>query len=290
MTVSTTLTTSTNYSTAEHTMQYDPIKKSLGSFIGNSRMLRRVFYLLLDLLLLRSWHVRRLLRRVSVSLPQDAEVLDAGTGFGQYSYRMAVMNRSWKITAIDIDDDHVSMLSKFIASVNLASRVKVMAGDLVKLNQQNKFDLILSVDVMEHIEEDSLVFRNFFEALKPGGILVISTPSDKGGSDVHGHGDTSFIDEHVRDGYNREALTETLKKTGFNEVSASYTYGKPGSAAWKLSMKYPVKLISLSGIFWVILPLYYLVVMPFALTLNMLDVSISHESGTGLIIKAVKNR
>jgi 2-polyprenyl-3-methyl-5-hydroxy-6-metoxy-1,4-benzoquinol methylase len=271
-------------------MQYDPIKKSLGSLIGNNKLLRRFFYILLDVLLLRSWHVRGLLRRESQNMPDNAEILDAGAGFGQYTYRMARMNRSWNITAIDIDESHVSMFSNFIASTGLDNRVKVTVEDLTKLAKNNTYHLIISVDVMEHIEEDKLVFRNFYKALKTGGILVISTPSDRGGSDVHNHGDKSFIDEHVRDGYNMEALTGILREVGFSDISAVYTYGFPGSLAWKLSMKYPVKLISFSRIFWVILPFYYLVVMPFALILNLLDVTTRNKSGTGLLVKAVKTQ
>ena len=49
----------------------------------------------------------------------------------------------------------------------------------------NIYNIILSVDVMEHIEEDVLVFQNFYKSLKNNGVLLISTPSDKGGSDVH---------------------------------------------------------------------------------------------------------
>ncbi|TVQ95136.1 MAG: methyltransferase type 11, partial [Bacteroidetes bacterium] len=38
-------------------MQYDPIKASLGRFFNRSIFFRKVFYKLLDLLLLRAWHV-----------------------------------------------------------------------------------------------------------------------------------------------------------------------------------------------------------------------------------------
>lgn len=269
-------------------MQYDPIKKSLGSIAGSNIILRRVLYCLLDILLLRSWHIRHLLRRESRNLPHDAEILDAGAGFGQYSHRLASMNRSWRITAIDIDEDHISDFAGFVARSGLGERIKAIGGDLTKLDISNRFNLILSVDVMEHIEEDKKVFANFHNALKPGGLLVISIPSDKGGSDVRKHGDKSFIDEHVRDGYNREDLMGTLQKAGFKDISADYSYGVPGSLGWRLSMKYPVKLIGFSGIFWVILPFYYMVLMPFVLILNLLDVSFRHSSGTGLIVKAVK--
>ena len=94
---------------------------------------------------------------------------------------------------------------------------------------------------MEHIEEDVKVFRNFYNSLQDNGILLISTPSDKGGSDVHNEEEESFIDEHVRDGYSIKDISEKLSLAGFRNIEASYTYGKPGNISWRLSMKYPDK-------------------------------------------------
>jgi SAM-dependent methyltransferase len=269
-------------------MQYDPIKRKLGTLFGKTTSARIFFYLLLDLLLLRSWHVRKALRGISRDLPSGAEILDAGAGFGQYTWRMASMNRGWKISAIDIKEEQVADCNRFFSQAGLSDRVLYSTGDLTSFYGPPRYDLILSVDVMEHIEEDTKVFQIFFDTLKPGGILLISTPSDKGGSDVHDAGDSSFIDEHVRDGYNIDAITQTLGQIGFSSVKASYTYGCPGSISWRLSMKYPIKLLNTSALFWVILPFYYILVMPFALLLNLLDVNIKHKSGTGLIVKAVK--
>jgi SAM-dependent methyltransferase len=269
-------------------MQYDPIKRKVGYLFGRTPLARRIFYRLLDILLLRSWHVRKELKRVAQTLPHGAEILDAGAGFGQYTWRMASMNKSWKISAIDIKEEQVADCNRFFSQTGVSDRVLYSTGDLTSFYGPPRYNLIISVDVMEHIEDDNTVFRIFLDTLKPGGTLLISTPSDKGGSDVHDSSDSSFIDEHVRDGYNIDALTSTLRDIGFSKVTASYTYGVPGSIAWRLSMKYPVKLLNLSALFWAIVPLYYIVVMPFALVLNLLDLKIAHKTGTGLIVKAVK--
>lgn len=269
-------------------MQYDPIKRKIGYLFGKTPLARRGFYRLLDILLLRSWHVRKALKEVARSLPNGAEILDAGAGFGQYTWRMASMNKTWKISAIDLKEEQVADCNRFFRQMGVADRVLYATGDLTSFYGPPRYNLILSVDVMEHIEDDITVFRIFLDTLKPGGTLLISTPSDQGGSDVHHSNDSSFIDEHVRDGYNIAALTATLRNIGFTSVTAAYTYGVPGSIAWHLSMKYPVKLLNLSALFWAILPFYYIVVMPFALVLNLLDISITHKSGTGLIVKAVK--
>jgi SAM-dependent methyltransferase len=269
-------------------MQYDPIKRRLGLIFGKAPLARKIFYRLLDILLLRSWHVRKALREVARTLPQGAEILDAGAGFGQYTWRMSAMNKSWRISAVDIKEEQVADCNNFFAKAGVSDRVLYSTGDLTSLYGPPRYNLILSVDVMEHIADDNAVFRIFYDTLKPEGTLLISTPSDQGGSDVHEHGDSSFIDEHVRDGYNIDEISNTLRNIGFSSVYASYTYGWPGSVAWRLSMKYPVKLLNISALFWIILPFYYLATMPFVLMLNLADVAVKHKKGTGLLIRAVK--
>ena len=269
-------------------MQYEPIKRSLGRFFAGSLFLRKTLYFLLDLLLLRTWHVKKALRKIARQFPGEASVLDAGSGFGQYTWRMSRMNSHWKFNAIDINSEQIEDCNSFFRKTGLADRVTFQTGDLTKLNDINTYNIILSVDVMEHIEEDVLVFTNFCNSLKTGGILLISTPSDKGGSDVHNDHEESFIDEHVRDGYSIKDITEKLTRAGFSSVEAGYTYGKPGNISWRLSMKYPIKMLNISYFFFLILPFYYLIFFPVSVILNIFDLNITHKSGTGLLVTARK--
>jgi hypothetical protein len=53
-------------------------------------------------------------------------------------------------------------------------------------------------------------------------------------------------------------------------------------------MKYPMKMLNISQLFLLILPVYYVLVMPFALILNFIDSHAAHRSGTGLVVLAWK--
>ena len=269
-------------------MQYDPIKQSLGNVFNKATFLRIFFYKLLDLLLLRTWHVKSELRKLKSDLSGKINILDAGSGFGQYSFYMARKYPSSTILAVDIKQEQIDDCKDFFKKINLSDRVRFENQDLTTFTSSNDYHLILSVDVMEHIEEDVVVFKNLYSSLKKGGILIISTPSDQGGSDVHGEGDASFIDEHVRDGYNILEIEDKLKEAGFSTVIARYSYGPPGQISWRLSMKYPILMLNASRLFFIILPFYYLVVYPFVLVLNFIDVRRRQSSGTGLIVKAIK--
>lgn len=271
-------------------MHYDPIKQRLGRLFNRWLFTRRVFYRLLDVLLLRTWHIHKEIKRFTRETPsgRPVRVLDAGSGFGQYTYYMARKNKNWDITAIDLKKDEIDSCQRFFDK-SAIGHVRFQVEDLTTFSNKGAYDLILSVDVMEHIEEDRAVFVNFFESLKPGGLLLINTPSDKGGSGVSHSADVSFIDEHVRDGYSPEEIRQKLKEAGFSKIETRYTYGWPGNLSWHLSMKYPIQMLSMSKFMLFLLPLYYLLVMPLSLILNAADVRMQHQSGTGLLVRAWKH-
>lgn len=268
-------------------MQYDPIKRNLGNVFNRAPWLRKMFYKMLDLLLLRAWHIRKAIKQWSKTAPADANILDAGSGFGQYDYYLSSLNPNWKINAVDVKEEQIADCNRFFGQIK-RNNVHFAYADLTTFSEPSSYDLIVSVDVMEHILEDVQVFRNFHASLKANGMLLISTPSDQGGSDVHEHDEESFIEEHVRDGYNINEIQNKLKSVGFTKTEAHYQYGKQGSLSWRLSMKYPILALGKTKLFYIVLPFYYLLTFPLCLYLNNRDVRKTHTTGTGLIVKAWK--
>ena len=268
-------------------MEYDPIKKSLGKVFNSTPVLRILFYKLLDLLLLRTWHVKKEIRAWSRGHSGPAAILDAGMGFGQYSYFLSSFNKDWIIKGVDVKEEQIADCNAFFQKIG-RENASFAYADLTAFGEPSRYDFILSVDVMEHILDDTAVFRNFHRSLRDGGMVLISTPSDQGGSDVHEHHEGSFIGEHVRDGYNVQEIQEKLRASGFSRTEASYQYGKPGQISWQLSMKYPILMLGVSKLFFIVLPFYYIITFPVSLLLNYADVKGNHSTGTGLIVKAWK--
>ena len=213
-------------------------------------------------------------------------MMDAGSGFGQYSFYIARKNQLCSIDAIDVKKEQIEDCNQFFSQCGIRN-VTFSIGDLTKSHASDKYDLILCVDVMEHILEDVDVFKHFHRAMKSGAMLLISTPSDQGGSNADEHGE-SFIGEHVRDGYNVDDMRQKLNTAGFSKTEILYSYGWPGKIAWKLSMKYPMQMLNLSKAFFIFLPFYYLLTYPFSYLFNWMDTYTKHPTGTGLIVKAWK--
>ncbi len=267
-------------------MKYDPIKKVLGNAVSNNTFLRKVFYWLLDLLFLRSWHVRKKIRELYQEKTK-MNIFDAGMGFGQYTYFMAKRFPESRILAVDVKEEQVEDCKRFFSHSGFKN-VTFEIADLTKINYSNEFDFILCVDVMEHIAEDELVFKNFANALKQGGKLLVNTPSNLGGSDAHSDDDESFIEEHARIGYSKEDITEKINRAGLDVASFSYSYGKFGTISWRFGIKYPILMAGTSKIFILLLPVYYLLTLWFVLIFMWLDVNTENKDGTGVLVVAEK--
>ncbi|MEM0961786.1 MAG: class I SAM-dependent methyltransferase [Bacteroidota bacterium] len=267
-------------------MDYDPVKDRLGGFFWRTPARTKAFYRILDAVFLRSWYVRRALRRhVDAMGPGPVRVLDAGTGFGQYAYWLVDTFPNVQVTAVDIKDDYLRRAQAFLAQTPHASRVAFEKADLtLPMEYAETFDLALSVDVMEHIEDDRAVFRHVRAALKPGGVFIVNTPSDQGGSGVTEEGDESFIGEHVRDGYPLAELVEKLETAEMEVTETAYAYGPIGSVAWRLLVKWPIQMLSASRWLTPLVAAYYVPAGPVGLALNAVDVARDNETGTGLLV------
>ncbi|RAP37458.1 SAM-dependent methyltransferase [Legionella quinlivanii] len=68
----------------------------------------------------------------------------------------------------------------FTAGLQFAAQrlpfANLMQMDARNIPFDNEFDSIGAFDVIEHIEEDSLVLAQVFQALKPGGVCMLSVP------------------------------------------------------------------------------------------------------------------
>jgi len=269
-------------------MHYDPIKNIFASAIKTNTFLRILFYKILDLIFLRSWYVRRELKNIKRFKPDKTlNIYDAGSGFGQYTYFMSTKLKPCNIFSIDVKEDWINDCKYFFQTKKI-DNAKFAVEDLTSITHLNKFDLILSVDVMEHIEDDMKVFQNFYNSLKDGGYLLINTPSIYGGSDVHTEDGTSFIGEHARDGYSPEDLRNKLEPLGFKIENIKFTYGFWGDKAWRLGIKIPMQLLNYSKLFFLFLPFYFIITFPFTFIMMFIDYKSNNKIGSGINLLAKK--
>lgn len=261
-------------------MYYDPIKNRFASVIALFSDLRIAFYWILDLLLLRQAYVKREINRY-MSNHTPLRFYDAGAGFCQYSWYILKNDPHATVMATDLKNDYLADFSSY-AAIHFPGRFTYQTADLQNYTTANEHDIAVAIDILEHIPDDVAAMHNLYNSLAPGGILIISTPSDLDEA-------AKYTEEHVRPGYNKADLEQKLSSVGFEISSSRYTYGFWGALSWKLCMKYPMNLISIHKSLALILPLWYLITYPFAFVMMQLDLRADNPRGTGILTVARKS-
>jgi 2-polyprenyl-3-methyl-5-hydroxy-6-metoxy-1,4-benzoquinol methylase len=104
--------------------------------------------------------------------PHGARALEIGPGSGIY---IPVLKQA--CTEVYISDCERAYLKAIERSYADDHCVKVVVDDITQSQlPSDHFDLVLCTEVVEHIADSQAVFRHIARILKPGGMLVLSTP------------------------------------------------------------------------------------------------------------------
>lgn len=165
------------------------------------------------------------LRRISKLLPDHASsILDGGCGRGVISRYLARRYKSAQVDAID-GDERAQRKNIALAKVIGLSNCHHEVADLLDYVAPNKYDLIVSVDNLEHIEDDERVLANYYISMKEGGNLFVHVPHYYRRWPVFGWQENFDVPGHVRPGYHLPQLTERVERAGFEVCETGYSYG-----------------------------------------------------------------
>ncbi len=104
-------------------------------------------------------------------------ILEVGAGIGaNTTYLLESSERINTWVCLEPDKQLTADIPNHV-STELMKRVDIVNGYSGDLNQPEKYDTLLYIDVIEHIEDDAAEIRVAHSLLKPGGYLVILVPS-----------------------------------------------------------------------------------------------------------------
>jgi ubiquinone/menaquinone biosynthesis C-methylase UbiE len=168
---------------------------------------------------IRAAAVLKYLKRIN----EPEKILDAGCGCGVMAFEIAKLFTSAMVIGIDNRKSFVDENNEIAKKSNLKN-CSFRNLDLFKLSGKDEFNIILSTDNMEHIENDDRLLELFYSILTPGGKLILHVPHTN--RNLFGWKRMNFmgIEGHVRPGYYKDELEKKLKRAGFMIVESSYSY------------------------------------------------------------------
>jgi 2-polyprenyl-3-methyl-5-hydroxy-6-metoxy-1,4-benzoquinol methylase len=223
---------------------------------------------------LRFLHVIKLINQ---KIQSPNEILDAGAGNGNYIFYVRKVFPKAKITGIDISKGKIANISNIANLLNL-KKILFDKKTLTNLKGKQKYDLVLCIDVLEHIKNDILAIKNISESLKPRGSLILHVPKDRKLVYRHLKRFKEFnIEDHVREEYRIEEILDKIKKSGLRVKKFSYTLGWFGSLAWEIDQ---LLIVHLRKVRYITFPILYVLILA--------DVYITNNNGNGFLFHCVK--
>jgi SAM-dependent methyltransferase len=183
--------------------------------------------------------VRGRLLKIAKSNPDDPDILDVGGRKSHYTVGVPA-----KITIIDLPreseiqkDLNLGINRQIIESTRMrrTNVREMLLDDMTKSSlPSSKFDCVVAVEVLEHVEEDARFVSEVHRVLEPGGVFLMTTPN--------GDSVKNTNPDHKRH-YTREQLYSLLQSY-FEVVDVEYAiqggrFRTVGLRGWSLA--HPVR-------------------------------------------------
>lgn len=136
------------------------------------------------------------------------DVLEIGCGIG------GVIGELRRISNLRLTGSEISIQGLRYARAKLPD-VEFIQLDATEMPFRAEFDAIGAFDVLEHIDADERVMTQVFDALRPGGLFIVTVPQYQWM--------WSRLDEivHHKRRYGRNDLLDKLRRAGFEVVRAT---------------------------------------------------------------------
>ena len=115
--------------------------------------------------------IYRLFEKLLKAHQEGGKLLDFGAGKGELSRRLLNLRAFESVVSVDI----MSRPEGFASSIDWHSQDLNKPTDLPSAS----FDIIVSAEVIEHLENPRATMREWFRLLKPGGYVIFSTPNNQ---------------------------------------------------------------------------------------------------------------
>jgi SAM-dependent methyltransferase len=142
-----------------------------------------------------------------LGLPARARVLDAGCGSGR---NMIELSDLGTVTGIELSETSVALARQRDAG-------EIVVGLVLETPfPDDSFDLAVSLDVIEHLDDDLTALRELRRTVAPGGALLVTVPAYQWLWSGHDE-----INHHHRR-YTRRSLQRVAERAGWTQVRTTY--------------------------------------------------------------------
>lgn len=251
-----------------------------------------VLYFVNYLLHLRNWHINTAVYKKLNQFNDDFRLLDAGVGEGQFLIPLAKNFPNSLFTGIDKLASHELFCSTYAKRCK-HQNVHFLTQELEVFKSDYTYDSIICIGVLQYIQNDALVVKNFYQQLNHGGFFLLYVP-------VHNRSILPFYRflseklanyETIQDRqriYNKLQIETMLFEIGFNIEEQQDTYGFFGIISNELINTYFMIFNKSHIVLRVLVTIVFILIYPLILLFMIFDYLLPKSTGNGLLIVARK--
>jgi 2-polyprenyl-3-methyl-5-hydroxy-6-metoxy-1,4-benzoquinol methylase len=151
----------------------------------------------------------------SVGLPPGCSVLEAGCGAGFAADYLS--GRYGQYMGIDYSQELIGYARKY----NALSSVRFEVSDVNEFESDERFDLILMIGLLHHLDDPEKILVKMTALLKPGGWVVANEPQTANplfqiARKLRMSLDRNYSNEQVQ--YGKKQLAQMFCRAGFSEI------------------------------------------------------------------------
>lgn len=148
-----------------------------------------------------------------------SSILEVGAGFGTFCEEMKSREMFSRVVAVEPSPEW--------AKICREKRIETIESPIedVRFEESNKFDVIVSFEVIEHLFDPEKFVASCRRLLNPGGLLVMTCPNGKGFDFLVLGKDCNSLDHEHLNYFNTASLAILMKKSGL-EILEVITPGR----------------------------------------------------------------
>ena len=165
----------------------------------------------------RNYVQKRKVRFLKKILPVKALIIDVGCGSGSLLIMMQKCgHKEWSLYGNDFNKEALSILE--------SNGIKTFSGRFEAIVTDTRFDSIVLNQTFEHLDCPAEVLKKAYCLLKPGGLLIMETPSIEG-LDAKNFKNRYWGGYHIPRHwtfFSSKSITDLLERNGYVQIKISY--------------------------------------------------------------------
>lgn len=163
------------------------------------------------------------------------QVLDVGCGHGYTLFWLARRFPRATLLGMDIDAHQIEGCRRATRATGVTN-LHFRPGVYTDLPDEARYDLVIAIDVLEHLHEDEAMLAKIATVLKPGGTVVIHVPlRHQVQRRILPWFRAHTVHDHVRDEYLPHEIVDKITRAGLDVQRLAYGFGWWGELSFELN-------------------------------------------------------